>query len=617
MRDFFAELEKVQENLPLVDRELNYIYTGCYASEGRIKRANKIGEDRLFEAEALDVMAHTALEQYTTPSDFGKAWEPILFNQFHDILPGSGVFDTTCHALGQFQQSMATAQVNMKDAMTALSAKMDTTCFGTPDEALAPIGAGAGFGTGDTWGYQVSGVDRSSGSHRIFSVFNPTQYARKELILLTLWDWEGDVGQLYALDASGKEHSCQFLREGTYYANHYHQILLDAEVPPMGYATFMLKERKKDCLSKDWNAFRACGNVANPPVLDRITDEPLVLENEKVRAEFSQGTMKLISFIDKESGKELIDKPACGFRLITENTEQGMPAWRVGTYMKEENLNETQAVRYLSCSKGALRQLLQYEFSFGRSRVRITVSLDRGSSILEFTAQVFWYELGSPSKGIPQLNFSVPLGYQASDYLCNIPMGVTVRRELAQDVPSIGFMAGIPETGERGLMVLSDCKYGFRGNNNTISMPLFRGSFSPDPAPDQGMHMMRFGVGIAKPQPEKINEAYECFIHPMSSCTNQIHEGQLPATDSLLQLSGNARLQCIKRSEDKKSIILRLHNMEQTPQQVTVSCKAPIFGMALTDICESRDIPLSAKGSTCTFTLEGSALRTVKLILSR
>ena len=45
-------------------------------------------------------------------ASFGKAWEQILFNHFHDILPGSGVIDTREYAMGQFQRAMAAIQTN-------------------------------------------------------------------------------------------------------------------------------------------------------------------------------------------------------------------------------------------------------------------------------------------------------------------------------------------------------------------------------------------------------------------------------------------------------------------------------------------------------------------------
>ena len=52
---------------------------------------NKLGEDRLSEADIADTMADVLVPDYKTPSDIKDAWTKILFNQFHDILPGSSI----------------------------------------------------------------------------------------------------------------------------------------------------------------------------------------------------------------------------------------------------------------------------------------------------------------------------------------------------------------------------------------------------------------------------------------------------------------------------------------------------------------------------------------------
>ena len=100
---FFEKLEEDRANFPVVDTELNYVFTGCYTSQARTKQANRIGEERLMASETLDSMARCFCEDYQTASAFEPAWQKVLFNQFHDILPGSGVRETREYALGQFQ----------------------------------------------------------------------------------------------------------------------------------------------------------------------------------------------------------------------------------------------------------------------------------------------------------------------------------------------------------------------------------------------------------------------------------------------------------------------------------------------------------------------------------
>ncbi len=615
MRAFFRGLEEIRETLPVEQRELNFIFTGCYTTEARIKRGNKISEDRMFEAELLDVAAKTELDSYKTPSDFGKAWENIIFNQFHDILPGSCVLDSVEAAMGQYQQTLAVAQVSMKNAMVKLCRSMDTSGFGET-EAFCPesedercLGAGVGYGTDDASGFIVSQVDRSNGRRRAFTVFNLTPHRRREPATVTIWDWEGDASTLYATDTQGREFACQLLNEGTYWAHNFKSVLMDVDVPPMGYATYVLEERKPESFGGNFSYFRACGNVGNPPVVDYLTDEPLVMENDRVKVRFSPNTLQMLSFLDKESGKELISNPSCSFRFITENTTQRMSAWRVGHYMKVEEMSTQCPVKLIAASSGKLRQSIQYEIPFGRSKVEVTVSLDAHSSVVEFALKVKWYEIGTIDTGIPQLNFTVPFDYAADRYLCNIPMGLLERKPLAQDVPCTGFMAGLSGEEEKSVFVMSDCKYGFRGCDDSISLTLLRASFQPDLSPDLGEHTIRIGVGIGSK--DDVVQTYEKFVHPLAVCVNQLHEGTLPAEASWLQLEGSARIQAVKAAEDGTGVVIRLHNLEKTEQTITLTLPKPIAQAQLTDICEKPVADVTADGACCKVTLAPGALRTL------
>lgn len=51
--EFYSKLEAIRESLPIVNQELNFVFTGCYTSQSRIKMSNRISEDRLYEAETL------------------------------------------------------------------------------------------------------------------------------------------------------------------------------------------------------------------------------------------------------------------------------------------------------------------------------------------------------------------------------------------------------------------------------------------------------------------------------------------------------------------------------------------------------------------------------------
>ncbi|MFW9285052.1 hypothetical protein, partial [Glaesserella parasuis] len=95
-------------------------------SQSRIKTANRIGEAVLNEAEAFSAIAHVATGSHYPRESYETAWRLLLFNQFHDILPGSGVLQTREHALGLFQETMALANSGRKRALERIAAEIDT-----------------------------------------------------------------------------------------------------------------------------------------------------------------------------------------------------------------------------------------------------------------------------------------------------------------------------------------------------------------------------------------------------------------------------------------------------------------------------------------------------------
>ncbi|HIS25327.1 MAG TPA: alpha-mannosidase [Candidatus Pullilachnospira intestinigallinarum] len=612
MGEFFARLEKVRDRLPVVEQELNYIFTGCYTSQARIKRANKIGEDRLYEAEALDAMARRLAPDYRPGSEFRSAWEKILFNQFHDILPGSGVMETREYALGEFQRAMAASQINLNHAMRSICARMDTSALGEQEEAGRSFGAGAGFGMGDACGYMTGYAERTSGLSRIVTAFNPLPYTRRGVIRAVLWDWQGEARLLTAKDQEGNPVDCQVVEEGTrYWGHHYHTVLLYGEVKGLGYASFVLEEQEEERLHKEWASYS--NSPAEDPRLDHFTDLPLVLENELVKAVFDRNTMKLISFVDKETGKEHIQEPSCTFRLIRENAVQEMTAWRVGQWMEIHDLNREAPVKLLEWTPGLLRQQAVYEIPFGQSSLKAVVSLEKGSRTLAFDVTVEWHELGNCADGVPQLNFAVPFAGSGESYLCAVPFGVKERSPLAQDVPCTGFMGQKASAGDRAVLVMSDCKYGFRGWQDAISLALLRGSFDPDPTPDQGTHPMRIGVGLAAASGEDMTRVHQRFVHPVYACSNSAHTGTIPCAGSILQVEGGAGVDGVKISEDGKRLVVRLHSLSGNTAQVILKTGWEPKEAALADVMENPVQQLSVEEGAIRLELPAGAVRTVSI----
>lgn len=578
VREFFQRMESFRENFPVIESELNYVFTGCYTSQSRIKRANRYGEAKMCEAEALDVMAHTWAPNYTGAKNAEKNWRKVLFNHFHDILPGSGTVETKEFSMGEFQKAMAWTETTAKRAMQHIASK---ACG---KNALPEVGVG--IYSCDANGYSVSQTG-FTGDCRYYMIFNATAQERSELTELMLWDWQHSPEHICITDGNGRRLPYQVIDTGTIFWGHsFCRIALPVTVPSMGYCVCCVSYKVPE---------RVFVPVNPEPREDTYADGNLILENEKIRAEFRRETMQCVSLVHKNTNKQMINQaqPCCGFELLTEDPAYAMTSWRIGPTCKSVNLNQTQKVFVTNICQGSLRQSITYHLCFERSRVEVTVSLDAGSEKLDFALKIDWHELGTPDAGVPLLRFPVSIGYNHSKYRYLTAGGVVDRPAMGHDVPSLGLACAVADSG-MSIALLSDCKYGFRGFENTMYVSLIRSSYDPDPSPDQGTHYIKLSLALGEAEPQNLNQAAICMTSPMLACVLPTEEKpESMASHSFLKLDGGTLL-AVKPTEDQKGVLLRIANSSRATRRISVQFCQPVEQVYLTDVHEEKCEKLSA-----------------------
>ncbi len=584
-REFFALAEAIKDKLPVVEGELNFVFTGCYTSQSRIKMANKVAENALGEAELFQAFSHTAADAPAVPARMAEAWQKVLFNQFHDIIPGSGIIDTREHAMGTFQMAMAEAGTAKLKALRQIASAIDTSPLALEEEPRDSVGEGAGVGFGLP-AFRISQTSRSGGRQRLFHVFNSAPVDRCEPVEIVLWDWQGDLTKLMVTDGKGEVVPHQILDSGVhrYWDHSYVRILVQLEVPACGYATCLVHEDSREDLPKP---------LPSDPRLD-IPDE-FVLENEQIRAEFHPQTGVLRSLVVKATGQELIDQSRAGgrFRLITEDDAKGMTSWRVGRYMEIEDLTRGVRVKKVEYGTAGLRQSISFETEFGRSKLVVVVSLDRGSTRLDYDVECHWHERGRPGEGIPQLNFYLPLGYDCQAYRYDVPCGTVDRPELEHDVPANSWAWAVngDEAG-KSLAILSRTNYGFRGCQSSLSLALVRSSFDPDPDPEYGVHQFKFTLHVvdAAASNQSVIQAAQAYNQPLTALSvKPTGGGSLPLAGSFMRIkSGTAALSAVKLPEDGPAgrVIVRLYETEGTDSRVTLEFQRDVLSAEFVDLTE-------------------------------
>jgi len=96
-------------------------HRGTYTSQARTKQGNRYGEFALREAE-LWATAASALGKFKfTARTLDSAWQALLTNQFHDILPGSSIQRVYQEAEAAYQDLIHTAQLLARQAVQGLT----------------------------------------------------------------------------------------------------------------------------------------------------------------------------------------------------------------------------------------------------------------------------------------------------------------------------------------------------------------------------------------------------------------------------------------------------------------------------------------------------------------
>lgn len=642
LHEFFHRIEKERKSFPIIQGELNCLFTGCYTSQARLKHANRTGEERLYDAEMLGAWSAQTGDTLTCHPNFEKAWQKVLFNQFHDILPGSCVADSCHQALGFFQEALCYIAGNANRSMKWLAEQIATDGFGSPGKngALAN-GAGAGYNVMKSAGYGINAgspdfgfaaTSHGDGSVRVFVLFNTTQFDRDEGVTLTLWDWAYPLRMTEIVDLQGKSLPFSVREEGVHYwGHHYARLVTQARVPALGYTSIAVRYAPdQKPLPIEQPAYGQMENelipwhssFERPPVttprVTRITDMPIVLENEVIRAVFAPETMHLISLTDKRTGAALItpDHPSAFFRLICESDYFKRSSWTIGPYGKVLDINASCMVRVENRELGGVQPFVCYSVSFGDSRMEVTVSLAPNSPILRFSIKVLWREFGEENGATPLLQFYVPFSFDADTYRY-IPCGSIDREAEGHDVPSIAYAAPVPCGQKCTLGLTTDCKYGYRGGENCLSVNLLHASYFPDPCPDIGEHRIEIGLtAIEDINSQELLRSATVFTHPLIAYSAPIHSGSLPAQCSFLRLEGPVRLIAVKRSEDHENrLILRICQQGQGDEAM-IHTRGRIEGAWLTDLTELEWHPIAFEETRLMIKLPAHSVRTIGLALT-
>ncbi len=126
---YFEDLERRLESGPhhVWANELYLeLHRGTYTSKGIIKRGNRKGEVALHDSELYAAMAHVLAGSAYPRDAFNEAWDLLLVNQQHDILPGSITREPELDAVRDYARIQELSAEISGDATRAVADHIDT-----------------------------------------------------------------------------------------------------------------------------------------------------------------------------------------------------------------------------------------------------------------------------------------------------------------------------------------------------------------------------------------------------------------------------------------------------------------------------------------------------------
>ncbi len=127
----FEAIAAKRSDRPVFRGELNPIFQGTYSSRIELKAWMRTMEQKLVTAETLAALACWFGAPYEEPA-FWRAWEPVLFNETHDLTSGvmtDHVYDDTVRS---YEFSSRLADELIDSACESLASRIDTRGSGVP-----------------------------------------------------------------------------------------------------------------------------------------------------------------------------------------------------------------------------------------------------------------------------------------------------------------------------------------------------------------------------------------------------------------------------------------------------------------------------------------------------
>ncbi|MEA5617711.1 alpha-mannosidase [Cronbergia sp. UHCC 0137] len=511
---YLQKIKSQSQNFPIWEDELYLeFHRGCYTSHADQKLWNRRCENLLYQAELFATLATVSCGVTYPKAEIETAWKTLLFQQFHDILPGSSITEVYEDALPEWEQVQEVGTKILETALKNIASQINLPS--PPHNNSIPV-----------------------------IVFNSLNWQRSQVVTIALPPTENQTWQVH--DTTGKRVPTQQTQPSN--------LLFIATVPSVGYNLYWLS-----------------------PSSDIPTTTPTpknwILENDYLRVQVNSQTGDLDSVFDKIQERETLSGAGNQLQAFTDSG-QYWDAWNIDPNYHQHPLPPTKLKSIQWIEKGEITQCIRVVRQLGNSEFCQDYILETGSKCLKIDNTVNWQESQVLIKVAFPLN--VEADFATYEIPCGAIRRSTNPQTPAEkakwEVPALRW-ADLTENQDGeiyGVSLLNDCKYGYDSQPNQLRLTLLRSPQWPDAKADIGLHKFAYSLYPHAGSWEKartVRKGYELNI-PLQVVINPNLENNqnstLSSCLSFLDLSAdNLILMALKPTEDDiDTLILRCYECQ-------------------------------------------------------
>src|SRR5579885_2082433 len=309
--------------IPVWKSELYFQYhRGVFTTQSETKKLIRQTEEKLLDTEKYASLAQLYQRPYPR-QHMTVAWKGLLFDQFHDIMPGSGIAINYVDARRDLENVGRIADGILGSSIDEISARIDTHQPGTP-----------------------------------VVIYNSLSWARTDVVEVEAQLPEA-TPYIEVVDSSARPVPFQILSNDL--ATHRVRFLLLAATPELGYATYFVRPAAKE-----------------PQVTTALRAASTQLENEFLKVTIDPRTGCITSLYDKHTQQEALAKPetdtggpknfACGNLLQAfVDKPKEYDAWNIDADFENQFWNLDKADEVKLIESGPLRAVMRVKHHFQNS----------------------------------------------------------------------------------------------------------------------------------------------------------------------------------------------------------------------------------------------------------